>query len=107
MDNPPLRRLKDKTTIDVLWVYILSLMEKGPVYAYEVKEKVEKRFGFEIGKVTAYMVLYRLELEGYVKTEWKLIDNRQRKYYKITESGHKTLNEGLKYLKKLVKDLDK
>ncbi|MFC2162906.1 PadR family transcriptional regulator [Candidatus Altiarchaeota archaeon] len=105
MEESPLRRLKTKTTIEVLWIYILSLMKDEPVYAYEIKEKIEKLYGFDIGKVTAYMVLYRLELEGYVKTEWKLIDNRQRKYYRITEPGKKILDDGAVYLKDLAEKL--
>ena len=80
-------------------------MKKEPVYAYEIRDRIEERFGFKIGKVTAYMVLYRLELDGYVKTEWRIIDNRQRKYYRITDSGRKTLSKGIEYLKKLAVDL--
>ncbi|MFH1404025.1 MAG: PadR family transcriptional regulator [Candidatus Altiarchaeota archaeon] len=106
MDNPPLRRLRDKTTIEVLWIYILSLMKDEPLYAYEIKERIEDKYGFEIGKVTAYMVLYRLEYEGYVETEWRVIENRQRKYYRITESGRETLDEGVKYVKGLAEELE-
>jgi PadR family transcriptional regulator, regulatory protein PadR len=101
-DNPPLRRLKNKTTVEVLWVYILSLMRKEPLYAYEIGEKIKVKFGFEIGDVTAYMVLYRLELEGYVKTEWKAVENRQRKYYTITPEGERLADLGKDYLKELI-----
>jgi len=104
-DNPPLRRLKNKTTVEVLWVYILSLMRKEPLYAYEIGEKIKAKFDFEIGDVTAYMVLYRLELEGYVKTEWKAVGNRQRKYYTITAEGEKLVEGGKGYLRSLAEKI--
>jgi len=101
----PLKRLKEKTTTECLWLYLLSLMKDEPVYAYEIKDRIKDKFGFDIGNVTAYMVLYKLEQGGHVKTEWLLKDNRQRKYYTITQKGKRTLEEGEKYLSNLVKTL--
>lgn len=103
----PLNRLKTKTTTENLWLYLLALLEKKPLYAYEIRDRVKKRFGFTIGNVTAYMVLYKLERSGYVKPEWRLEENRQRKYYTVTGKGKTRLKEGIKYLRDLAKDLDK
>jgi len=101
----PLKRLHDKTTIECLWLYLLSLMKEEPIYAYEIRDKIREKFGFSIGEVTAYMVLYKLESDGYVKTEWIMKENRQRKYYKITQKGRKILQEGIVYLDKLAERL--
>jgi DNA-binding PadR family transcriptional regulator len=101
----PLDRLKNKTTTECLWLYILSLMKQGPLYAYEVRERIRKQFGFKIGQVTAYMVLYKLERKGYVKTNWRMEENRQRKYYTITKKGETLLKEGKKYLEELADKL--
>ncbi|MCX6695442.1 MAG: PadR family transcriptional regulator [Candidatus Altiarchaeota archaeon] len=103
----PLNRLKEKTTTECLWLYLLSLMKDEPMYAYEIRERIQEKFGFTIGNVTAYLVLYKLEQGGYVKTEWLLRDNRQRKYYTITPKGRKTLEEGISYLHKLASKLKK
>lgn len=65
----PLKRLREKTTTEVLWPYILALLRSRPRYAYEIRPLISEKFGFEIGNVTAYMVLYKLELGGYVKTK--------------------------------------
>ena len=101
----PLNRLKAKTTTECLCLYILSLMKNKPVYAYEIREKIEQKYGFTIGNVTAYMVLYKLERDGYVKTEWKAVGNRQRKYYTITAEGEKLVEGGKGYLRSLAEKI--
>ncbi len=103
----PMQRLMTNTTTECLWPYVLALMRDEPAYAYEIRQKVSERFGFEVGQVAAYMVLYNLEGGGYVKTEWRTVDNRQRKYYRITEEGRKTLNESLRYLAETIAKLKK
>lgn len=101
----PLKRLKSKTTRECLWPYILSLMREGPLYAYEIRTKIKKRFGFKIGQVTAYVVLYKLEKGGYVVTNWERRDNRKRKYYQLTPNGEKLLKQGIGYLRELSEKL--
>ncbi|MBD3388891.1 MAG: PadR family transcriptional regulator [Candidatus Altiarchaeales archaeon] len=101
----PMNRLRRKTTTECLWPYILSLMKEEPIYAYEIRDMVEKRFGFKVGQVTAYMVLYKLEKEGYVETEWRQVNNRQRKYYKITPPGNRAFKDAKEYLKEASESL--
>lgn len=99
MEDRPLARLKTKTTVDNLWLYILSLLTEGPMYAYEINRRLKNRFDFSVGEVTAYVVLYKLEKSGYVEAEWKNA-GRQRKYYKMTAKGKKLLSDGLDLLEK-------
>ena len=101
----PLKRLIKKTTVENLWIYILSLLREQPMYAYEIPKKIKENFGFEIGNVTAYIILYKLENSDYVETKWKFQNNRQRKYYAITEKGKKLLNDGALYLEGLLKKI--
>ena len=56
----PMKRLKRKTTTECLWPYILSLMKEEPVYAYQMRGLIKEKFGFTVGQVTAYLVLYNL-----------------------------------------------
>ncbi|MBN2014075.1 MAG: helix-turn-helix transcriptional regulator [Candidatus Altiarchaeota archaeon] len=95
----PLKRLIKKVTIENLWIYILSLLREKPIYAYEINRMLEERFDFSAGKVTAYVVLYKLENSGYVEPEWRNV-GRKRKYYRITETGEKLLEEGIGFLEK-------
>jgi len=101
MQQKPLKRLEKKITIENMWIYILSLLKERPMYAYEIRKKTKERFGFNAGQVTAYVVLYKLEKSSYVEAEWKE-KVRQRKYYRITESGEKLLNDGIKLLENLM-----
>jgi len=105
LKTTPLDRLKRKTGKGSLWVYILALLKSKPRYAYEIRSLVKEKFGFTIGNVTAYMVLYKLELSGHVKASWEIKGKRQRKYYTITSAGKKTLSEGVEYLSGLTKKL--
>lgn len=95
----PFEHLKKSNTIDNLWIYILALAKKGPIYAYKVRKDIEKKFNFRPGMVSSYRVLYRLELDGFVKSE---IVKRKR-VYKITKNGKSELKKAKNFYKKLVK----
>jgi DNA-binding PadR family transcriptional regulator len=101
----PLDRLKRTTTNENLWLYILTLLKRKPLYAYEIREQIKGAFGFDIGSVTAYLVLYSLERKGFVDTKWSMEEGRQRKYYYITKDGRQTLKQGVDYLKNLAERL--
>ena len=100
--STPLERLRDKTTTEVLWIYILRLLSEKALYAYELSAALKKRFGFESAKITSYVVLYRLESAGYVRSKWE----GGKKYYHMTSEGKKLLQDGRKYLKELAKSVD-
>jgi len=98
----PLRRLRNKTTKEVLWLYILRLLKERELYAYEIKPLLRERFGISPALVTPYVVLYRLESEGYVEAR----RSNNKKYYRITEKGERLLEEGIAYLRSLVDKLE-
>jgi len=98
----PSTRLLDSITKDNLWIYILSLLMKKEMYPYEIRREITKVFGFNPGVVTAYVVLYKLEKDGYVKSGEKMkIGGPERKYYKITTKGKEELKKGKIIFKKL------
>ncbi|MCD6227256.1 PadR family transcriptional regulator [Candidatus Micrarchaeota archaeon] len=97
----PSDRLRDSLTKGNLWLYILTLMKKNEVYGYELNDKIEKEFKFKPQKIMMYLVLYKLENSGLVKSVFK----ERRKYYKITEKGKQELKKGKKILKEIVKQL--
>lgn len=81
----------------VLEMLVLKLIEVEPKYGYqiiqEMKEKSEDTFLLKDG--TLYPILYRLEDDGLVVSEWSEADGKQvpRKYYRITEKGKTALSE--------------
>jgi PadR family transcriptional regulator PadR len=93
-------RLKKKTTSEMLWPYFLKLLKERSMYGYELRQETQKRFGWKPATVTSYVVLYRLQRDGYVTMEWKEQRGKPaRKYYKITKKGEELLREGIKYFK--------
>ena len=89
------KRLKKKTSIDNLWIYILRLLQEKEMYGYELKETIKTKFGFEPATVTSYTILYKLEKDNLVTSH--VLDNPEgrpdRKYYAITSEGKKALKE--------------
>jgi len=100
-------RLVRKTTKENLWLYLLSILEEGPRYAYQLRDEIRRRFSFEVGEVTSYVVLYALKREGYVtisRTETRK-EGLARKYYQITPQGKALLSKGISYFAELSEKL--
>jgi len=94
-------RLVRKLTHENLWLYILTLLSRKPLYGYEVRKMIEQEFGFKPGRVTSYAVLYRLEKDGLIKvvSERKGSRGPSRKYYMITDRGLQTLAKAKQFLR--------
>ena len=94
------KRLTRKITIENLWMYVLSLLRDGPLYGYEVRDKIFKKFGFRPGKITCYVVLYKLEKENLISS--RKVDGKSkgapRRYYFITENGLREIEKAKKFL---------
>jgi DNA-binding PadR family transcriptional regulator len=100
----PSQRLRNSITKDNLWLYILSLLKRREGYPYEIREMIEKRFGFKPGKVTAYIVLKKLEKGGYVsKTRKVKREGPERTYYRITGKGLGEIDKGKEILERTCK----
>ena len=92
-------RLKDKVQKENLWFFILLLLSTKARYGYELRGLVKDEFGFWSGNVTAYRVLYSLEAAGMVKSETV----SRRRYYEITESGRREIEEAKRFLQSLLR----
>ncbi len=98
----PLERLQRSNTKENLWLYILSLLKEGKIYGWEIPKIIEKKFNFKPGRITPYRVLYRLESDGFVKSELR----ERRRIYKITQRGLKELEKAKKIYKTILKWLE-
>ena len=87
----------------ILEILVLQLLLKEKMYGYQMilcmKEKSQGMFEMKEG--TLYPILYRLEDDGLVESQWSVPQNKEtsRKYYCLTEKG----KEQLKALKLLWK----
>ena len=75
---------------------LLSLLKEADRYGYEIIKELELRSDktFQFKEGTLYPVLHKLENGGYVTSYLTKGDaGKNRKYYKITNSGKKQLEE--------------
>lgn len=72
---------------------ILTILGRGKNYGYEIIQQVKDLSGgnLEWADGMLYPVLHKLESEGLIVSEWINIDDRKRKYYRLTERGRKAL----------------
>lgn len=81
----------------ILEILVLKLLEKEKKYGYqlitELKEKSEALFSVKEG--TLYPILYRLEEEGLVTSEWSTPQGKEvsKKYYRVSASGKEVLKD--------------
>ena len=73
---------------------LLCLIEQQPMYGYLIINELERRsqgyFKFKEG--TLYPALHRLEKAGLIVGKWQTLPSgRQRRYYYITDKGHRLL----------------
>jgi len=99
----PFERLQKSNTIENLWIYILLLLKKKSLYGWEIPTEIEREFGFKPGKITPYRVLYRLEGDGFVKSE---IEERRR-IYQITKKGKTELNKAKNFYREILNKLSR
>jgi len=93
-ESRPMHRLRKALTRGNLWLYVLSKLRRGRVYAYGLSKDLELDYGWSHGLITGYVVLYKLEAEGLISSEFE----GRRKYYKITKKGIKELMKAKRYL---------
>ncbi|MDO8625352.1 MAG: PadR family transcriptional regulator [Candidatus Diapherotrites archaeon] len=96
--SPEMKRLERKLGVELLWVFVLALIQKQPNHAYAIRRKIEQEFGFLPGNVSAYVVLYKLESRGFVKTH----PDANKIVYSITADGRKLLTNAKKQLQQKI-----
>jgi len=97
----PIERLQKSNTKENLWIYILTLLKEREIYGWEIQSLIEKKFNFRPGLITPYRVLYRLEKDGFVKSELK----ERKRVYKITEKGMEELKKAKNFYQKILNKL--
>lgn len=78
-------------TLDML---ILQTLQWGPQHGYGIGNAIRASSGelLRVETGSLYPALHRLERQGWLKSEWKLTEARQRaKYYQLTAAGKKQL----------------
>lgn len=91
-----------------LTTIILKLLsEHNKMYGYEITQKVKKLTKGELAitEGALYPALHKLEAEGVLEVEVMRVDNRLRKYYKLTEKGETETINKLEELEAYIKNM--
>ena len=78
-------------TLDML---ILKAVSLGPLHGYGVLLRIQQisKDRLEIQQGSLYPALYRLELQGWIASEWGESENKRKaKYYRLTAAGKRKL----------------
>jgi transcriptional regulator len=78
-------------TLDLL---ILKALQHEPMHGFGVALRIGQmsKDMLQVEQGSLYPALYRLEDQGWIKSEWGVSDNnRKAKFYSLTNSGRKQL----------------
>ncbi len=80
-------------TLDML---ILKTLALEPMHGWGISQRIQQISSgvLNVNQGSLYPALYRLEEQGWIRSEWGSSDNnRQAKYYKLTRTGRKQLDQ--------------
>ena len=72
---------------------VLSIVTRGSSHGYAIAEQLRLASGgaFDLPEGTLYPALYRLEEDGWLTSEWTVVEGRRRRIYRITQAGRREL----------------
>jgi transcriptional regulator len=87
-------------TLDML---VLKTLSRGPLHGYAIAESIERTSEvLRVEEGALYPALHRLEVRGLLASEWGVSDNNRRaKFYRLTASGRKQLQEEARHWTRL------
>jgi len=85
-------------------IHILYHASNEAMYGVEILEELA-RHGYRLSPGTLYPTLHRLEREGYLSVEKKVVEGKARKYYIATKLGRAVLSESKDKIAELVEEV--
>ena len=88
-------------TLDLL---ILRALSTGELHGLGISRRIHQVTGttFDVKPGSLFPALYRLEEQGWLKSEWGESENRRKaKFYKLTAAGKRQLQEETRAWEKL------
>jgi PadR family transcriptional regulator PadR len=89
MQRPPSDVIRG--TLDLL---ILKTLTLEPMHGWGISQRIQQvSSGFlEVNQGSLYPALQRLELKGWIDSDWRTTENNRRgKYYRLTAQGRRAL----------------
>jgi PadR family transcriptional regulator PadR len=78
-------------TLDLL---ILKTLTLEPMHGWGISQRIEQlsKGVLDVNQGSLYPALQRLELKGWIDSEWQTTEhNRRAKYYRLTAAGRRAL----------------
>ena len=78
-------------TLDLL---ILKTLLLEPIHGYGIAQRIQQitQDSLLIRQGSLYPALYRLEKRGLLTADWKIVNGRDAKFYRLTKAGQKQLD---------------
>lgn len=90
----------------LLELVVLSLLQNGPRHGYEMVQALKRIEGLTIREGNIYPILARLQIDGLVECYSEASrDGPQRKYFSLTKSGKRILNEMNTHWEQIIKSI--
>jgi transcriptional regulator len=86
--------VKDPIMRGTLEMLVLKTLTRGPLHGYGIAQYIRQVSDdvLQVEEGSLYPALQRLQLKGWVISEWALTDNNRRaRYYRLTQLGRKQL----------------
>lgn len=93
-------------TLDML---VLKALQLGAMHGWGITERLEQgsKQILQVGQGSLYPALYRLELQGFITSTWRLTENNRRaRYYTLTAAGRKQLADARASWKRVSRAVD-
>ena len=85
-------------------LHILHHARHEPIYGLWLIEELGKH-GYRLSPGTLYPILHGLEEEKLLSSERRVVEGKSRKYYSLTKTGRKALEEGKRKARELFEEL--
>ena len=85
-------------------IHILYHASKEAICGVDIAEELG-RHGYRMSPGTLYPALHRLEKEGYLSVQNRVVEGKIRKYYVITEQGMSILEQAKEKIAELVAEV--
>lgn len=79
-----------KMFLGFMQIHVLIQAKKEPFFGLWLIEELEK-YGYHISPGTVYPILAKMETENLLEKETRVVNGKNRHYYKITNEGMEVL----------------
>ena len=85
-------------------IHLLYHASQEPIFGVAIAQELA-RHGYKVSPGTLYPVLHRLEEQGYLESESRVVNGRVRKYYQATTEGKGALERSKQKIRELVTEV--